>query len=71
MSTDFRKTPTCQALVSCIVRHLQKQRAALVEQVPPDGGPITDATRPLSAQIDQIDHALNGLSLSDNWERGV
>ena len=71
MNTDFRKTATCQALVSCIVRHLQKQRAALVDQVPDEGGPITEATRPLSVQIDQLDHALSDLSLADNRERGA
>ena len=71
MSADFRKTATCQALVSCIVRHLQKQRSALVAQIPDEGGPITEATRPLSVQIDQIDHALSDLSPADDWERGA
>lgn len=69
MSTDFRRTATCQALVDCLVRHLQKQRAALVEQISPGGGPITEAVRPVSEQLDQFDHALSELSLLDTTER--
>ena len=71
MSADFRKTATCRALISCIVRHLQKQRSALVAQIPEESGPITEETRPLSAWIDQIDHALSDLSRAEDRERGA
>lgn len=57
-----------QALVNCLVRHLQAKRSALLEQVPPCGGPITEQGRSLSVQLDQYDHALTGLGLRDTVE---
>jgi hypothetical protein len=68
MSADLRKSATVQALLSCLVRHLQKQREAVLEQVPPSGGPVTEETRPLSIQLDQLDQALIGLGLRPGEE---
>lgn len=58
-----------QAIVNCLVRHLQAKRTALLEQVPSCGGPISEEERPLSVQLDQVDHALIGLGLRDTVER--
>ena len=54
-----------QAIVNCLVRHLQAKRTALLEQVPSCGGPITEEGSSLSLELDQFDHALIGLGLRD------
>ena len=64
MNRQFRETATYQALVNCLVRHLQNHRDNILEKVE-TCGPITDTTRPASNELDQVDHALTGLGQFD------
>ncbi len=50
MSIEFRRTATCQALVACVVRHLRRQRAALVDRIPADGGRIAEGRAEAAAE---------------------
>lgn len=70
MNTDLCQTTTVQTLVNCLVRHLQKRRATILEQVPSCGGPITEETRPLSDELDQFDDALTALGVFDTRQEG-
>ena len=49
---DLRQAAKVQALVRCLCRQIQAQRAALVRQIPPGGGPIAEEARPWSGQLD-------------------
>jgi hypothetical protein len=68
MTPDFRRTATCQALVSILIRHLQQRREAILEQVPSCGGPISEEIRFLSNALEQVDEALTQLGLYDMAE---
>ncbi|MBM3280784.1 MAG: hypothetical protein FJY95_22310 [Candidatus Handelsmanbacteria bacterium] len=58
---DLRRTATVQALVRCLVRHLQQRRQVILEQVPTRGGPISAESRRLSNELEHLDHALGSL----------
>lgn len=69
MSTDLRESATVQALVSVLVRHLQKKRAALLGRVD-TCGPITEVQRQDSHNLDQLDDILR-VSLAEERLRIV
>ena len=57
MGNDFQQSATYQALVHCLVRHLRKRRAEVLDRVETSGC-IKESEWAESLELERLDHAL-------------